>query len=347
MDDVWDIPSRDEQEILVLSEEAQATPATDDVRMEIVEADKGPYFIQSGRQAIVGSVHAVIGSGTQVVLGSDWGSRYVAKVKHGMRPFASRAAFVTTSVLHEGYYWMRRLLVEFRRDTNTEEWRIPVRLPLLRVHRPHRAGCTTKATASLTATTEARATFEFLGIQGGGGQGFSAEVSTKLSAGSYCKERVIPATLIVEHGATLVNGEAVAYGVRYRIVDIDRSDQKTRRVPPEIDLCGRAPSPTPQPQPQFWTSFDLTDVPCSDSDDDEEGGKLGSTGYVSVGLGAEIGSLALKLSVEMKRTMEWKFEMKTTLKGGAKYLRFPVSPSAEQLPFEICWSVLDEVGSNS
>lgn len=354
MSEVWDIPAVDEQEILVLTEEGQegcVTHAADDASVEIVQVDESPYLVESGSQAIVGSVHEIIGQdnlgGTQVTLCSDWGSRYTGIVQGGIRPLTSNVAFATTGVLHEGRYWGRRLRVEFLRNPNIEEWQIPVYLPLLRIHRPHRDGCTAEAIARATGGTENSATFEFLGINKGRGQGFTTELSLTFRAGDICKEEVIPATLIVEHGATLVDGQPVAYGARYGIVGVKPSEQKTRPVPSGIDRCQRTPSPLPQPTPPGWRTFDKRAVPPSDANKDDIGTKFGSTDYVSVGLGGGLASAPLSLSVEMKRTVKWEYEVNTTLKGGAWYLCFPASPSAQQLPFEMCWSVLDEIGSTN
>lgn len=347
MGEIWDIPASDEEEILVLLEEGHKEPAVRsayDVSVEIVQADRDPYFIESGEQATIGVIHDIALQGTEALVNFDLhsGSRYVGTIAGGMEWPSSRVGFVTTDVLHEGFYIGRRLRIEFRRDPNTEEWQIPVRLPLIRVHRPHRDGCTAETIVTSMAKAEGDATFEFVGIKGGSGLGFTTQLTTKLSAGSICKEEVIPAILIVQHGATLINGQTVAYGTRYRIVDVDPSCRETRRIPPGIDNCGKPPIPAPEPKPQSWSTFNKTGVPNNESNDDSEIAKMGSTGYVSVGLGTEVGSVPLKLSVEMKRTIEWEYEISAVLRGGAKYLRFPVYPSAESLPLEICWSILDE-----
>lgn len=343
MDQLWDIDALDQQEFLIISrEDERSGPGfaedTPDTRLEIVEVNQKTHFIDNVRQAIVGSAREVL-TGNKLVLASGWGSQYICQLERNLH-LTGRTAFVSSDLLHEGRYIVRKVRVEFRRDPNTEDWRLPVSLPLLRVHRPHRDGCTAELVARTTIKSEGSATFEFLGINGGAGIGWTTQLATKLAAGTICKEEVVPATLIVEHGATVINGKAYAYGTRYRIVDVNLSHRTSRQVPPEVDRCGAPPSPSPAPAPLFWGIFDKTQVPSGDADRDDETAKIGSTGYVTVGLGAEVPSTSLKLSVEMKRTLEWEFELTTTLKGGAKYLRFPVAPSVEQLPFEICWSVL-------
>jgi hypothetical protein len=230
--------------------------------------------------------------------------------------------------------------VEFAAVRNTDVWRVPIDLPLVRVHRPLHPGCSGVATISSGTGTSVEATLEFMGLKGGGGRGFRTELSSKYTATSVCKEEVVPATLLVEHGATLLNGEAIAYGARYQVVDVKRHERRTQPIAPSADPCQHPPSSTPDPVPEFWATFDKTAIPPGEGDSDREGARFGTTGYVTVGVGAELGSAPLKLSVEMKRAMEAEYAVETTLTGGARYLRFPVCSAAEALPYEICWSVL-------
>lgn len=364
MDTIWEIQPQDEQEIYVLFEEGQEKDISHSLNMagldtanidmgiysaksghiEIIEANYLPTILTTDKfQATVGSIRSIAGDEQHLAFGADRNICYVGKFtrdfKVNLDRLGNRTTFVTTSSLHKGTYLFKQVLIEFRRDPTIEEWRIPVRIPLVRIHRPHRDGCKAEMTISTTDNTDGQATFEILGIKGGGGQGLETQISTTLRAGTTCKEETIPAIMIVEHGATLVNGQAVAYGSRYRIVDIKPTDRETRTLPPEVDNCERAHSPIPEPRPQFWGVFNKTNISSDNNDSDDESVEIGSTDYVSVGLGADIPNTPLKLSVEIKRTMTWKYNLKTTLAGGAKYIRYPVNFSNELFPFELCWSI--------
>ncbi len=380
MTEMWEIPCRDKQTILTLvrqDDESKIPKTRDGIKVEITKIENS-HLTKKYAKAAVGSLSQIqiTGQEAELTLNSDWGARYIGRIEkkqtkglgqvllgvggeiadqglflsqypdkyygfsNEQGSGSSRPFYVANSKLYKGFYFLSTVEVEFKRDPNTPDWVIPIYLPLFRIHRPHLAGCTAEATITTTEKVETDTQYEFAGLKGGGGLGFTTQMSTKIQAGSICKEEAIPAKLVVEHGTTLVDGKPVASGTRYRVVEADPDARITRPIPAGIDSCLDVLPANPKPRPQFWGTFDKTKVPANDSDSDTEGAKLGSTGYISVGIGAEIGSAPFKLSVEMKRTLELEYEVKTVLKGGAKYLRSPIALSSGFFPFEICWNVL-------
>jgi hypothetical protein len=358
--EMWDIePGLEEDVLLLMNNDDTAHRFQEQYGsyVQVTSADAGPYFVEFPevrrlsaqgsveRAGLVGGVTVgedLTGRVSHLLLDSDSGGRYTAFVEQAGVDFTQARRFVASDVIHEGRYFLRKVKVEFAQDPNDEEWRIPIQLPLVRVHRPHRKGCSAEAVVSVKRSTDVDATFEFLGIKGGVGKGFTVQLSSTYRAGTKCRQETVPATLLVTHGVTLVDGQAVAYGARYGVVDVQLDRRVSSFVPAAADICGHHPTPSPQPPPTFWTTFDRRDVSANDANNDDQSAQFGSTGYFSVGLGAEFGKAPLKLSVQMKRTLETEYTVSTSLSGGGEYLRFPASLSAgAALPFEICWSVLD------
>jgi hypothetical protein len=215
---------------------------------------------------------------------------------------------------------------------------IPIWIPLVRLHRPKRAGCQASYSVGRETSNDVQMTVSVLGSGGGGGVKTTLSVKRVYTATSKCVETVMPAKLRIEVGRTLINGTEVASGVRTEVVDAEPNALTTRPVPAGDDACQRAASGL---HDLPMRDYDYSKAPRGDSASDEIVIKKEVRGKMSVGLEAG-GSIPIKLSLDYQRTTSEDVGITTVFATGARYVAYAPTPaegsSALEQQIEICWT---------
>lgn len=215
---------------------------------------------------------------------------------------------------------------------------IPIWVPLQRLHCPQHRGCKAEYQVQTGVDEEVEVNLTVLGTGGGGGVKVSGNFGTDMSTENECLETVVPATLQLQFGKTLVGGTEVAYGMRATVRDLDIQAKKTRPIPPESDSCERprdAVSQLPQTD-----SFDQTEAPEGTEYWNSITLRREVLGKITVGL--ELGNqIPLKFGMDYLRTSSREITVKTLLASGARYLGYAPNRDAgfeKEQQLEICWT---------
>ena len=215
---------------------------------------------------------------------------------------------------------------------------VPIWIPLVRLHRPKRAGCHATYSVGRENATDVEMTVTVLGSGGGGGVKTTLSVKRGYTATSRCVETVIPAKLRMRIGRTLINGTEVSYGIRTEIVDIDPMALSTRQIAVGEDACQRSAS---RLSGLPMRDYDYTTSPKGDTATDEIVIEREVRGKMSVGLAAG-GSVPINLSLDYQRATTHSFGITTVLSTGARYVAYAPTPaqgsSALEQQIEICWT---------
>jgi len=228
---------------------------------------------------------------------------------------------------------LKGVTVEFLPDSYLAPWESEVWLPVVRVHRPARQGCSSACTLVESNVTKYTAGFKFVGLGGGGSCEFSVDLETKYPAKKTCKEGCLRANLRIVYGSTRIDGHLVAFGTRVTVGTPDENSWQYRDIPKELDFCGRALTEvTPVGPPR-----DLSRATGGTGDSLTDKMELDKKISGSLTLGLAYGSPPFQMSAGFERTCARKVVIETTLAPGAKYVGYYPRPDN---PLEKCWTVV-------
>ena len=215
--------------------------------------------------------------------------------------------------------------------------RIPILLPLVRIHRPRRKGCEATYVFATETAKDAEGTIEVLGLGGGGGFKITIAYERGYTARTHCVEHVMPAVLELQAGTTLVDGTDVAYGLRATVTDPGTNSIEVRKIPPASDGCGR---PETELAGMPMKERNLVHVPRADSFSEKF--RLVREVRGKVALGLELTSpVPIKLGFDYVRSSTQEASIETALTPGGRYLAYGPSPARGatlEQQLEICWT---------
>lgn len=223
--------------------------------------------------------------------------------------------------------------VEFAPDPAQDPWDSDVWLPVARVHRPARRGCSSVYTTTDRQSVTHSANFSVGGMGGGGYTNFTVEFTREYPAKAKCKEARVLAELEVRFGTTLIDGNAVAYGTRVTVRNVRPEERGYADIPPEVDFCGWPPEKMPRAGRVSW---DLHEATGAEGDTPGDTMKIGREAAGTLSVGVTFGRVPVTLSMAYTRACAKDSMVETRFAPGAKYLGYtPHSGSA----LERCWTI--------
>ncbi|WAL65195.1 hypothetical protein ORV05_30495 [Amycolatopsis cynarae] len=220
--------------------------------------------------------------------------------------------------------------VQFERDPDAPSWVGDVYLPLIRIHRPQAAGCSTTAVSQLAEGASIQGKFGFTGLGAGGSLKFRSALRRTYVANDACVEVAVRSKVQVQHGWVNVNGNAVYYVARYLLMPPDSRSQYIRDIPARADRCRG-------PYPEDIEIVDMTETSPHNLYKAQSKISSSSFGYISAGV--ELNKVPVSLSLKMTRELAVEYSVETTLAGGATYSRFNLVGVDGSL-IETCWQNL-------
>jgi hypothetical protein len=230
-----------------------------------------------------------------------------------------------------GFFGFGRAEVTFEPDPEQETWEADVLLPVLRVHRPRRTGCTAKLTIGSGRSASADVKMEALGMGGGGGVKWTTTLSSSYLAPSRCLEVCHPAKVRTVWGRTLFNGTEISYGARVTVAEVENNIVE-RGIPAGVDDCNR-PSATIESTQQATGIIDRRQSKKGEIQEIDQSFELQASAKVKIGIAG--GKVPINLSVDLTRSTTRTMAVRTTLEAGARYMGY--SPS-RQGTLELCWT---------
>jgi hypothetical protein len=231
-----------------------------------------------------------------------------------------------------GFLGFGKAEVVFEQDPEQEIWDADFMLPVLRLHRPKRPGCSSVLSVGSAASTAADATLEALGMGGGGGVKFTTALNSSYQAPSRCLEVCHPAKMKIVWGRTLFNGTEFSYGTRVTISEVDTDTKTDRPIPASVDACNRSSSSIESIQ-RLTKLVDKRQNKKGEIEDITISFERQASAKVKIGFSS--GKVPITLSVDLTRSVTQSMSVKTTLEAGARYLGY--SPSRRGT-LELCWT---------
>jgi len=231
-----------------------------------------------------------------------------------------------------GFLGFGKAEVTFEQDPEQEPWESDFLLPVLRLHRPKRPGCSGVLSVGSATSTTADATFEALGMGGGAGVKFTTALNSSYQAPSRCLEVCHPAKIMIVWGRTLFNGTEFSYGTRVTITEVDTDTKTYQPIPASVDACNR-PSSSIESMQRLTQLIDKRKNKKGETDDITISIERQASAKVKIGFSG--GKVPITLSVDLTRSVTQSMSVKTTLEAGARYLGY--SPSRRGT-LELCWT---------
>jgi hypothetical protein len=232
-----------------------------------------------------------------------------------------------------GFLGFGKAEVVFEQDPEQEIWEADFLLPVLRLHRPKRPGCSAVLSVGSATSMAADATLEALGIGGGGGVKWTTALNSSYQAPSRCLEVCHPAKIKIVWGRTLFNGTEFSYGTRVTITEVDTDTKIDQPIPASVDACNR-PSSSIESIQRLTKLIDKCQNKKGETEDIATSFERQASSKVKIGFSG--GKVPITLSVDLTRSVTQSMSVKTTLEAGARYLGY--SPSRRGT-LELCWTI--------
>ena len=231
-----------------------------------------------------------------------------------------------------GFLGFGKAEVVFEQDPEQEPWEADVSLPVLRVHRPKRPGCSAVLSIGSATSTAADATIEALGMGGGGGVKLTTSLNSSYQAPTRCLEVCHPAKMKIVWGRTLFNGTEISYGTRVTVTEVDTDKITDRPIPASVDACNYPPS-TIKSEQRLTKLINKRQNRRGETSDIAISFERQASAKVKIGFSAA--KVPMTLAVDITRSTSQSMIVKTTLEAGASYLGY--SPSMRGI-LEVCWT---------
>jgi hypothetical protein len=203
----------------------------------------------------------------------------------------------------KGRFFGSDLVVAFEPEPDQPATERPIDLPIMRLHCPKNAGCTATESFNVARTDKVEGKIAIVGLNASGTASATVTLGqTWETADGDCLQYLVPATLRLEIGRTLVNGEAVAFGMRATVVDIGKGVAKQCAIAPADDYCQK-PESEIRPECRLWSQ------PLAIRDGSGEwSAKVGSEQTGQVGVDLEFFGQKLTVGMAYSRTYSAELE---------------------------------------
>ena len=215
-----------------------------------------------------------------------------------------RQLVATPDVMYrKGRFFGSDLVVAFEPEPDQPATERPIELPIMRLHCPKNAGCTATESFNVARTKTVEGKIAIVGLNASGTASATVTLGqTWETADGECLQYLVPATLRLEIGRTLVNGEAVAFGMRATVVDIGKGVAKQCAIDPADDYCQK-PESEIRPECRLWSQ------PLAIRNGSGEwSAKVGSEQTGQVGVDLEFFDQKLTLGMAYSRTYSAELE---------------------------------------
>jgi hypothetical protein len=229
---------------------------------------------------------------------------------------------------------LRRVAVTFVPDHAQAPWSGECWIPIARLHRPVHDGCNTVMTVASSEKVEYSANFTLVGFGGGGGVTFTNDFATEYRAEATCKEIRVRGQVSIVMGTTLVGGEAVAFGTRVTVGNIQENTEDYADVAPAVDRCQTSPSLLSSDQQSKLFGMSRARGGVGDARTDEFKLAISRTGTIDATL--TFGGNVVSIGLACRRTCDRVVAIATRLTPGVDYVSF-LPRGTDSL--ERCWTI--------